>query len=169
MKRFKQYLKEVQMRSLGAPGQRGEFNAEFNPQGGEIASQLKYDKEVEAHMSPALRRGMQSLVRRPDLIHKQLQKPRRLIHKSQIKQLGVQNVWQGDWKDIEPEMMKADPEKTTRAIKTMGRLKTSPTIMKVGRELYQTGGAHRTVALKRHQSAPFHILEPVTNRPKRKK
>jgi hypothetical protein len=150
-------------RSLEAPQQSREFSREFDTRGGEIASQLIHDKTAK-FLHPAIRKAMQNLVNRPDMIRKQLKKPRELYGKDTLKQRNVQNTTgTEDWDTAKSQLT---PERVARAEKSRSKVQTSPTILRVKDPLsgktieHNVGGNTRLTSMNRRgRTAAVHVIK----------
>jgi len=171
MKTFKEFVAES-WKTLAAPEQAREFSREFSPQGGEIISQVLDDK-TSKFMHPTIRKAMQNMAKRPDLVRKQLSKSREKYGKDTLRQRNVQNTTgDQDWDSIKTELT---PERVARAEKSRSRVQTSPTIMRVrdpmsGRDIeHNIGGNTRLSSLKRRRTADVHVIQGTVNPNKPKK
>lgn len=183
MKTFREFLDES-WRSLKAPAQARELSREFDPnyhinkkdpklsRAGEITAQVADDK-VHKFMHPAIRKAMQNIAKRPDLVHKQLSKPREKYGKDTIRQRKVANTTgDQDWDSAKTQLT---PERVARAEKSRSKIQTSPTIMRVrdpisGRDVeHNIGGNTRLSSMKKRRTADVHVIKGTINRDKPKK
>lgn len=190
MKTFKQILEES-WRSLKAPSQAREFSREFEPayqinkkdpklsRAGEVTAQVADDKKKK-FMHPAIRKAMQNMAKRPDLVNKQLSKPREKYGKDTIRQRKVANTTgDQDWDTIKTQRNSDQepvltPERVARAEKSRTKVQTSPTIMRVrdpmsGRDVeHNIGGNTRLSSMKQRRTADVHVIRGSINRDKPK-
>lgn len=182
MKTFKEFLEES-WRSLAAPSQARELSKEFDPnyhinkkdpklsRAGEITAQVADDKKKK-FMHPAIRKAMQNIAKRPDLVRKQLLKPREIYGKDTIRQRKVDNTTgDQDWDTAKTQLT---PERVARAEKSRSRVQTSPTIMRVrdpmsGRDIeHNIGGNTRLSSMTKRRTAKVHVIKGTINRDKPK-
>lgn len=166
MKTFREFLKES-WRSLAMPQQSRELSREFDPNGGEIASQVKMDK-TDKFMHPAIRKAMANMAKRPDLVRKQLSAPRETYGKNTIRQRKVANTTgDQDWDTAKTQLT---PERVARAEKSRSKVQTSPTIMRVrdpisGRDVeHNIGGNTRLSSMTKRRTAKVHVIKGTINR-----
>jgi hypothetical protein len=182
MKTFKEFLEES-WRSLKAPSQARELSREFEPnyqinkadpklsRAGEVTAQVADDKKTR-FMQPAIRKAMQNIAKRPDLIKKQLSKPRETYGKDTIRQRKVANTTgDQDWDSAKTQLT---PERVARAEKSRTKVQTSPTIMRVrdpmsGRDVeHNIGGNTRLSSMTKRRTAQVHVIKGIINRDKPK-
>ena len=146
-----------------------ELEQEFHPKTGEIASQLKahdeaiaakkagqkYDQNAIIH--PEAEKGLRALSQNPDYLNKQLQSPREIYNKQRIKDENVLNTTgHMDW-DVAKKQL--TPERVQRAEQNRTGVQTSPTMVRVGKTVWNTGGNTRLSSMPKDGNSLVHVID----------
>jgi hypothetical protein len=166
MKKFKEFLTE-NFKNNWKPLEGKELKKEFDPKGGEIASQLKvYDAgKMKIHPPKEVMEGMRILHDNPDLLTDMLKRPREVWTKERIRKENVLNTEAGEpWDEAKKSLEK---EKVERAEKNKGTVQTSPTMIRVkdsnGKiHHWLIGGNTRLSAMDEGDKALVHVFD-LTN------
>ena len=177
MKKFKEYISEnydvyldmpgkepKNFKDLWKPLQGEELKKEFDPKGGEIASQLKVYDAGKMKISPpeAVMDGMRILHKDPELLQKLLTQPREVWTKERIRKEQVLNTEAGEsWDEAKKDLEK---EKVERAEKNKGKVQTSPTMIRVKDSKgkihhWLIGGNTRLSAMDEGDKALVHVFD----------
>lgn len=167
MKSFKKFLAE-NFRDLWKPLQGEELEKEFDPEGGEIASQLKVYDAGKMKIKPPKEviEGMRILNDNPDMLRDELNKPREVWTKERIREEKVLNTEAGEpWDEAKKSL---EREKVERAEKNKGNVQTSPTMLRVKDSKgnihhWLIGGNTRLSAMDEGDKALVHVFEPLEN------
>jgi len=165
IKSFKKFLTEEQnFKNLWRPLEGEELEKEFDPKGGEIASQLKaYDAgKMKIDPPKAVIDGMRILHKNPELLRELLYRPREVWTKERIRKENVLNTEAGEsWDEAKKSLEK---EKVERAENNKGKVQTSPTMIRVqdsDGKIYHwlIGGNTRLSAMDEGDKALVHVFD----------
>lgn len=165
MKSFIAFLKEAEsnLHAQWRPLEGDELSHEFDPQGGEIASQLKSHAKGGMQAPEVVIKAMQYLHANPNFLRAELTKDREVWDKKRIRSERVMNTSANmSWKKAKRSLEK---EKVERAEKNRLGTQTSPTMLRVTEKNGTThhwliGGNTRLSALSKKQAALVHVIDP---------